>query len=393
MTIKLAEATIDEQDMDALAEWLKTYPRLTKGPLTLEYEQEFSNWLGVSYTTFVNSGSSANLLMLATLIEDGLLEPGDAVIVPALSWATDLAPVIQLGLQPVLCDCNLDDLSLDLDHLEQLCEEGYIVEKEGIKNRLFPKAVILVHVLGLIPDMDRIMEICDTYDLVLLEDCCEAMGSTFRGQKLGTFGLMSSFSSYFGHHISTIEGGMVCTNSLVYDRLLKSIRSHGWSRDWDKVVQEKYGEIWDVSEFDSLYTFYYTGFNVRATDLQAFLGLRQLQKLDEICEARYLNFYKYNDLLDIVSDTVDRGITSSFAIPIISENRDKIVEVLQENNVEVRPLICGSMGTQPFYVKKYGEQILPNAEYVKQFGLYLPNHHLLTNEDIDFICSLIGDLV
>jgi len=386
--IKLAEATIDNKDIDDLIEWLKTYPRLTKGTLTIEYENKWSNYLGVKYTTFVNSGSSANLLMLATLLEAGKLQVGDAVIVPALSWATDVAPLMQLGLRPLLCDCNLEDYSVDVEHFIDLLQNGEVEEnalgRSSIRHKA--KAAIIVSVLGYVPEMELIKDLCNKSNVILLEDCCEALGSEYRGQKLGTFGELSTFSTYFGHHISTIEGGMVCTSNSQYDAILKSIRSHGWERDWVSEEQKRIREKWKISDFDALYTFYYPGFNVRATDLQAFLGLHQLDKLEEINKARNKNFILYNE--GFGKKTSKHNFVSNFAYPIVSDNRDKLVKALQAENIEVRPLICGSMGKQPFFVKKYGELSLKNADILRKKGMYLPNHHLLSEEEIKHIMSI-----
>lgn len=377
--ISLVGDTIDREDIDALAEWLKTYPRLTKGALTVEYEQKFSNWLGTKYSTFVNSGSSANLLMLSTLMEAGKLKVGDRVIVPALSWATDLAPVMQLGLEPILCDCNLEDFSVNLNDLERLMKS----EK--------PKALILVSALGLVPDMFRIVKLCEFHDCLLLEDCCESLGSVFGGQKLGTFGEMSTFSTYFGHHMSTIEGGMVCTNNPKYDKIIKSIRSHGWCRDWTTEQIEEYQTEWGVDSFNLLYTFFYAGYNLRSTDFQAFIGLRQLNKLEFICNQRAKNFDDYQNMIgDIHRLKITRGVISNFAFPILIKDKAELAKKLMDANIECRPLISGSMGTQPFFVKRYGEEYLPNAEIVKKNGLYLPNHHLLKQTDIERICSVIN---
>tara|TARA_R110001583_G_C5661715_1_gene409708 strand:- start:1270 stop:2418 length:1149 start_codon:yes stop_codon:yes gene_type:complete len=377
--IKLVNDTINNEDIDALSDWLKTYPRLTKGPLTVEYESKWSDYLEIKHSTFVNSGSSANLLMLAALIENKDLALGDSVIVPAVSWATDLAPVMQLGLRPILCDCNLEDLSFDLTHFARLLER----EK--------PKAAILVSVLGLVPDMESIIDLCNKHNTILLEDCCESLGSEYKGKKLGTFGAMSSFSTYFGHHISTIEGGMVCTNDDSYDDILKSIRSHGWDRDWAEEKQNKIRSEWNVSKFDSLYTFYYKGFNVRATDLQAFIGIRQLDRLDEICNARNENFNVYNDLFQAPVSR-DYVYVSNFAYPIIAKDkyhRDMMITKLKDHNIEVRPLICGSMGQQPFYTKEYGVQPLPSADRLKDCAFYVPNHPSLEIKDINLIVNII----
>ncbi len=376
--IKLASETIDKHDIDLLVNWLKTYPRLTKGRVTLNYETRWSDWLGVKHSTFVNSGSSANLLMLAALIEAGDISPGDSVIVPAVSWATDLSPVMQLGLKPILCDCNLEDFSVDIEHFKSLIVESKV------------KAAIVVPLLGFVPEMEKIVKICNDSGVILLEDCCESLGSRFEGDsKLGTFGVMSTFSTYFGHHISTIEGGMVCTSDSKYDNILKSIRSHGWSRDWTSEEQEAHREAWGISEFDSLYTFYYSGFNVRSTDLQAFIGLNQLDKLDGIVEARNKNYLTYLRLLGL--ENTSRHFNSNFAFPLVNSNRDAIAKALSEEGIECRPLVCGSMSKQPFYLKKYPDEVnhLPNAERVRTYGMYLPNHHLLTEKDIERVCNVV----
>ena len=213
--INLVNDTINKKDIDRLIGWLKTYPRLTKGPVTKQVEDKWSKWIGRKYSVFCNSGSSANLLMLLALMEMGRLNKDDSVVVPALAWATDLSPVMQLGLNPIICDVNLEDLSVDLHQLEQIF----------INDR--PKALMLVSVLGLVPKMDKIVNLCEKHGVILLEDTCESMGSKFEDKNLGTFGCMSSFSTYFGHHISTIEGGFISTDDKeVYD-VLVAVRSHG----------------------------------------------------------------------------------------------------------------------------------------------------------------------
>ena len=257
--INLVEDTIDNADIESLIEWLKTFPRLTKGPLTIEFEKKWANYFDVEESIFVNSGSSANLVMLQVLIETGKIKKGDTVVVPALAWSADLSPVVQLGLNPVLCDCNLEDLSIDLLHFENICQSNEVA------------ALMFVSVLGLVPDMDKVLEVCEKYEVILLEDTCESFGSKFKQKKLGTFGLMSTFSTYFGHHLSTIEGGIICTNNKDLAEAAKCIRNHGWDRDFSEEKKLEMRAKWDVSKFDSLYTFYMHGFNVRSTDLQAFI--------------------------------------------------------------------------------------------------------------------------
>jgi len=378
--ISLVKDTIDNQDIDRLVDWLKGYPRLTKGPVTLELEGKYSNWLGRKYSVFCNSGSSANLLMLSAL-QQGKYLKNNKVVVPSVAWATDLAPVMQLGLKPILCDSNKRDLSADLIHLEKIFKEES------------PSAIMFVSVLGLVPEMEKVVNLCEKYDVILLEDTCESMGSKYRKRKLGTFGRMSSFSTFFGHHISTIEGGFVSTDDKDLYDILVSIRAHGWDRDLDTEKQIELQQDWDVSTFNSLYTFYYQGFNVRATDLQAYIGLTQIDKLDGWGVRREYNYLTYQELVKNNYWKPNKQLndfTSNFAYPVIHPNRDKIVEQLERGGVEVRPMICGSMGTQPFYVKEYGRLELPNVTEIDQYGFYVPNNPHIKDEEIVYISNIIN---
>ena len=384
--IQLVKDTIGAEDIDALIEWLKGYPHLTKGKVTLEFEEKWANQAGVSHAVFVNSGSSAVLLMLYALIESGRLQKGDKVVVPAVSWATDLAPVIQLGLEPILCDCNLEELSVDIERLKEIISQ----EK--------PKALILVSVLGLVPQMDILTSICDENNVILLEDICEGLGSEFKGRKLGTWGLMSVCSTYFGHHISTIEGGIVTTSDNELYNILKSIRSHGWDRDMDEPYRNKLREEFPCTPFEALYKFYYCGFNMRSTDLQAFLGVSQLDKLPEIIKKRNENYKLYDSLLHEflwrpIQPDPDCYI-SSFAYPLICDKRNLIAEKLAKNNIACRPLISGSMDKQPFWKRRVGKPCnLPHASRINDMGMYVPNNHELSQNEIELICSIINTTI
>jgi len=380
--IDLVQDTIDNKDIDKLIEWLSKYPRLTKGEKTIEFEEKFSKWVGSKYSVFVNSGSSANLMMLYALKVLNMLK-NDKICVPSLCWATDLAPVLQFDLKPILVDCNLDNLSVDLNHLESVFE----TEK--------PSALILVSVLGLSPDMNAIVELCKKYDVILLEDNCESQGTKYKGVRLGNFGLMSSFSTYFGHTMSTIEGGIISTNDENIYHTLLQLRSHGWDRDLPKSKQIELREQSEVSDFSALYTFYIPGFNLRSTDLQAQLGIQQLEKVDGMINNRYENFLYYRSKLEgkmWFPKVLDNTYTSSFAIPVICKNpvdRNNLIVELTKNNISCRPLISGSMGTQPFYTKLYGENKLTNCTKIDECGIYVPNHDKMTKEDIDKICDIL----
>ena len=381
--IPLVKDTINQSDINNLIEWLKTNPKLTKGDLTIQFEKEWSEWLGVKYSVFLNSGSSANLAMIYSLILSKKLK-NNKIIVPSVSWVTTVTPAIQLGLEPIMCDCDNDNLGLDIEHFKKLIKEHN------------PSSVIIVHVLGVPNHMKEIIQLCEENGILLLEDTCEAIGSKYDGNKVGTFGIMSSFSFYFGHHMSTIEGGMVSTNNEDIYHLLLSIRSHGWDRDLPESKKVELREKYNVSDFRALYTFYYPGFNLRATDLQAFIGINQLKNIETVVTNRYRNYNLYNKL---IKDGVwkikapDNSYVSNFAYPLITDKIDLIVKELNKHNIECRPLICGSINEQPFWYESYGKDCLPNAEKVHNGGLYLPNHHDLTEEEITYISNIINNTI
>ena len=378
--ITLVKDTIDENDISSLIEWLKTNPRLTKGDRTIEFEKKWSDWLGVKHSVFLNSGSSANLAMIYSLLQSGRLT-NNKIIVPAVSWVTTVTPAIQFGMEPIMCDCDKDNLGLDINHLKELVLEHN------------PSVIILVHVLGIPNHMDDILKICDENNIFLLEDTCESLGSKYGGKKLGTMGLMSSFSFYFGHHLSCIEGGMVSTDDEDLYHILLSIRSHGWDRDLPEKRRNELREKYNVSNFRGLYTFYYPGFNLRSTDLQAFIGINQMDKVERIVSNREKNYQLYNDLIDDSFWKIkppEGSYVSNFAYPLITDKINDIVKDLRENNVECRPLICGSMSEQPFWLELYGETNLPNAKLLHDNGIYLPNHQELSEDGIKFICNIVN---
>jgi CDP-6-deoxy-D-xylo-4-hexulose-3-dehydrase len=381
MNIKLVKDTIDTNDIEALINWLKTNPNLTKGDLTPVFEKMWSNWLGCKYSVYVNSGSSANLAAIYSLLLSGRLK-NNKIIVPAVSWVTTVSPAIQLGLNPIMCDCDIDNLGLDINHLKLL------IEKEK------PSALILVHVLGFPNHMSEITKLCKENNIILIEDTCEAIGSMYNNQILGTFGELSTFSFYFGHHISTIEGGMISTNDEDLYHLLLSIRSHGWDRDLPKNKQVELREKYNIDDFKSLYTFYYPGFNLRSTDLQAFIGIQQMNKIDEIVKSRNENYLKYkneikNDFWSI--SPPNNSYISNFSYPIITKNINNLVKALSNNNIDCRPLICGSINEHPFWFERYGKSELPNSKLVHTYGIYLPNNHQITNDELDKVIETVNN--
>jgi len=379
--IKLVSDTIDKADIKALTKWLNQdeIPRLTKGELTWELEKKWAKKIGTKYSVFVNSGSSSILLTLATLKETNRLK-NLKIVVPALSWSTDVSSPMLLGYDTFMCDCNLSDLSCDLEALES------IFQREN------PSTFILVSPLGLVPNMEKVVDLCKKYQVILLEDVCESMGSKYQEKYLGSFGFASFYSMYFGHHLSTIEGGFINTNDEGFYHQLLMMRSHGWDRDLPSDVQKDIRESYGCSDFDGLYNFYLPGMNLRSTDLQAFIGLRAIDKLDGYSSKRRENFKYYIDKLKVSQlhlEEKPNDYVSSFAIPIVHPMRNDIIRNLLDEDIEVRPLIAGNMANKPMW--KGSKEGLENCELLDKKGFYIPNHQDLSKKDIDKIVNIINE--
>ena len=350
----LAEDTIDDKDIDQLVSWLRTYPRLTKGQVTKDFEQKWSEWLGTKHSVFCNSGSSANLLMYYTLLASGKLK-NKKVIVPSVGWVTSIAPAMQFGFEPIMCEADPETFGLDLD-----CLESLLVEHE-------PSTVLLVQVLGVPHKMKEIMALKEKYGFFLLEDACAAIGASYNGQNIGSFGDMGSFSSYFGHQFSTIEGGLVSTNNKDFYDTMLMLRSHGWSKDLDQEAHQKLVKKYDVDDFHSPFVFYVPGFNVRSTDLNAVIGLGQLEKLNWIIERRNENHQRYlSNLGDhlFTQTAPENSVTCSISFGALAdstEQRRKIVSALVENGVETRIFSAGNLGLHPFWYEKVRQGFIPNG--------------------------------
>ena len=223
----------------------------------------------------------------------------------------------------------------------------------------------------------------------MIEDNCESMGSRTNKKNLGTFGIASSHSFYYGHHISTIEGGMVSTNDKKFYNISLAVRSHGWARDIEKSFKNKLEKKYKIDEFKSLYTFYYSGLNIRSTDFNANIGIRQLKKIKKISLIRYRNFKRYNlNLKNFWSQRSNLKLVSNFGYATFVKNRLKVYKFLKSKNIQCRPLICGNMGQQTFLKsKKIIKDGLFNANFINKNGLYLPNHANLSLSDVDYISN------
>lgn len=382
MSIKLNHDTVDRADIDALIDWLTNtpeLPQLTKGPLTQQFERQWSDMIGSKHGLFVNSGSSAILLVLAALKYMPNRLKNNKIVVPALSWATDVSSPLLLGYDTYMCDCNLNDLSCDLNHLEHIFKEHD------------PGVLLLVSPLGFPPDMDQVMTLCDKYNVEIVEDACESMWSSYHDKKLGTFGSAGLFSLYFGHHVSSIEGGLIVTDDDRLHEYMTMIRSHGWDRDLPEHRQLQLREQHGLKQFEAMFKFYVPGMNLRATDVQAFLGLRAIDKIDRYAKIRNDNLTHYcemitNNQLNITNSEVH--FNSNFAYPYMHPERDRIAEHLFKNQIDCRPLIAGNMARNPMWLKDAED--LPNADKINDSGMYLPNHQCITKQNIEQIADIVN---
>jgi CDP-4-dehydro-6-deoxyglucose reductase, E1 len=378
----LAKDTIDDNDIDGLIKWLKTYPRLTMGDLTRKFEEKWSKWLGKKYAVFCNSGSSANLLMYAALLNSGKLK-NKKIIVPCCAWPTTIAPGMQLGFKPIMCEADPDTFGLDLNHLEKLL----------IKHK--PSSVILVQVLGVPHKMSELMKLKKKYGFYLLEDACAAVGAKYNNKKVGTFGDMSSISTFFGHQFSTVEGGIVSTDDRDLYNLLLRLRSHGWGKQMSDKDHKKLLKKHEIDTFGSPFVFYEPGYNLRPTDIGAFIGIHQLDKIEWLVKRRYENHKLYKKLLENYLGTQaydSKSIVCSIhfcAVASDSKERRAIVAALQKEKIETRLFTAGNQGKHPYWYKSYNKFSAPTADKLYSNGFFLPNNPSLELKDVKYISEVV----
>lgn len=378
--INLAEDTISLEELKSVADWMLSNPRLTKGAVTEQFESDFAATVGAKYAVFVNSGSSANLLAASVAMQSGRLKSRRAMC-PAVSWVTTVTPFQQLGYQVELTGTDEKSLGTSVEELERRFQKDS------------PAVLVLVHVLGHSNDMDKIVDLCQAHDVFLIEDACEALGSTTsNGKWLGTIGEIGTYSFYYGHHISTIEGGMAVTDDQELYELMLSVRSHGWSRDLSPSRRFELQSEWEIDDFSNFYSFYYSGFNLRPTDLQAKFGTTQLGLIENIADVREKNFETYKSLLpNFWSQASPTERLSSFAYGTLVSNREELAAALRRHQIESRPLVCGNIGRHPFWLKENQPFQDAVADNVHRYGIYLPNHFRLTHDQIDKICSIVRE--
>lgn len=387
--IKLVKSTFypEAKTKAALINFIKGARQLSFGQECKKFEENFSRYQGRKHSIFLNSGSSANLALIQALLNLGKIKKGETVGFSALTWSTNVMPLIELGLKVLPIDAELDTLNVSSRKLLRC------LAKQPIK------MLFLTNLLGFCDDIDKITEICRKKKIILIEDNCESLGTVYQGKKLGNFGLASTSSFFVGHHLSTIEGGMVCTDDKELAAMLKITRTHGWARNLEKDEQARLKNKFKIeSSFYDRYTFYDLGFNFRPTEIQGFLGSSQLKYAQEIITKRNQNFlkiaaaiYKKTDqYYPVRFDHID--FISNFAVPVICKSkaiRDALIEKC-EGRVEVRPIVGGDMTQQPFF-RKYAQNRLPlnsNAAIIHGQGLYFGNNPELTAAEIKEIISI-----
>jgi CDP-6-deoxy-D-xylo-4-hexulose-3-dehydrase len=361
---------------------------LTQSENVKKFETQWSKWLGVKYSVFVNSGSSANYLtMLSLKILHGR---NWEIIVPTLTWVSDIVSVINNGFRPVFVDINLKNLCMS---------ETDIIRKINKKT----KAIFITHAQGFNGLSDNLLNIIKKKKILLIEDVCESHGATFKNKKLGTYGVISNFSFYYAHHISTIEGGMICTNNKKIYELVKMLRSHGMVREsgnkkFEKNMVNKYKAL------SPKFIFLYPGFNMRNNEISAVIGINQLKRLDQNNKKRSENFIYFLNQLDkdlFYKDFHLEG-NSNYAFPLILKKksfflRNRLEKIMKKKGIEFRRGNAGGGNQirQPYikkYVSNYYLKDFPNVEHVHFFGYYIGNYPDLNKKKIAKICTILNSI-
>jgi len=386
----LMENNITKPDLEKVITFLKKKNiLLTQGSNVFDFEKKWSKWLGVKYSTFVNSGSSANLISMSILKITSKNDRNE-IIVPSLTWSSDVSSVILNNFKPIFTDICLDNLSMNEDQIYKS------INKKTL-------AVFLTHAQGFNGLSDHLLFFLKKKGIALIEDVCESHGATFKEKKLGSFGLISNFSFYFAHHLSTIEGGMVCTNDKKIYQLSRILRSHGMAREIGNIKDEN--KI--ISRYPKLspkFIFLYPGYNFRNTEIGAVIGLNQLKRLDKNNKLRTKNFLFFLNNLNQKNYHVNFNVegSSNYAFPLILKkknfsNRKILEKTLNKYNIEFRRGNAGGGNQlrQPYlknYVKGINMKNYPNVDHVHFFGYYIGNYPTLTKKKIFALCQILNSI-
>ncbi|HIF9286939.1 TPA: DegT/DnrJ/EryC1/StrS family aminotransferase [Photobacterium damselae] len=383
--LPLATTTWDEKEYQALQTVIDS-GMFSMGKYVQAFEQAFAKFVDSKYCVMSNSGSSANLLAIAAMFyrQNDALKPGDEVIVPAVSWSTTYYPLHQYGLKLKFVDIDKETLNLDLSQVE-----AAITDKT--------RAIFAVNLLGNPVDYNKLKNIIADKNIVLLEDNCESLGATLDGKQAGTFGLMGTYSSFFSHHISTMEGGLTVTDDEELYHIMLSIRAHGWTRN---LPENNKVCVKSDNSFEESFRFVLPGYNLRPLDMSGALGLEQLAKLPSIIEGRQANAVVFQEIfskIDGVHIQKETGKSSWFGFALIidagKEKRDELVKVLMANGVDCRPIVAGNF-VRNDVVKyfDYGVQgELINSDIITDCGLFIGNHHYNIEAELTNVAKLIQE--
>jgi CDP-6-deoxy-D-xylo-4-hexulose-3-dehydrase len=377
----------ESETKKALADFILRTERLSIGSECSKFEKKFAAYQNAREAILFNSGGSANLALVQALKNLNLLKEGSKVGFSALTWSTNVMPIIQMNMIPVPVDIDPKTLNVMSDTLLERLESGAL------------DALFITNALGFTGDLLQIRKICKDQNIILIEDNCESLGTELPAGKAGNFGLAATFSFFVAHHMSTIEGGMITTNNRELTEMLRIVRANGWDRNLDAgqqtTLRTKYGV---ENEFTAKYTFYDLGFNMRPTEITGFLGQFQLQFLEENIRIREHNYQileqeirKNQDLITPEHSHINR--LSNFAFPIICKTpalREKYVARFSSSSIEIRPMIAGNIQRQPFYSKYVPETYdLPGTEFIHKCGFYCGNYPELSNNDLKTVCSCV----
>jgi len=378
----LTDDTWDQSEIEAINR-VVTSGKFTMGDEVKAFEREFAKFFGVKYAIMSNSGSSANLLAIASLVFSGKLNPGDQIIVPAVSWSTTYYPVTQYGLILKFVDIDIDTLNFDLKKLE-----NSITHKT--------KAIFVVNLLGNPNDFDVIQEIAVRNDMIVIEDNCESLGAKYKDKYTGTFGIIGTFSTFYSHHISTMEGGVTVTNDEVLYSIMLSIRAHGWTRnltDGNPIYQKS------LDPFYESYNFILPGYNLRPLEIEAAIGLEQIKKITNIIAQRRENAaYFLEELKTIPWLRTQReiGDSSWFGFSLILDKnsnikRSDLLRIFEQNSIDVRPIVAGNFTRNPVinYLPHEIFEELINADHAHDFGFFVGNHSRNNHLQIDNLVSIL----
>lgn len=381
----LASSTWDNKEIEAIQKVIDS-DMYTMGKGVHQFEKEFASYVNSKFCVMVNSGSSANLIAVAAMFytKNPKLKRGDEVIVPAVSWSTTYFPLQQLGLKLKFIDIDLQTLNFDLEQLKMAVSDK-------------TKMILAVNLLGNPNDFNAIQEIIGKRDIILMEDNCESMGAEFKNQQTGTFGLVGTYSTFFSHHMSTMEGGLICTNDEEIYHVMICLRAHGWTRH---LPMENHVANKSSNDFEESFRFILPGYNVRPIEMSGAIGTEQLKKLPEFLEVRRKNAKLFESLFKnhpdfYIQKNIDNSSWFGFSLIIKPDSklkRQEIIKKLEANTIDTRPIVSGDF-TKNEVLKYFDYEIfgtMNNAKYLDKNGFFVGNHQIDLSKEINHLYNVLN---